>query len=129
MPWRQGCRVKAETAAVSTERLLSFLGLCRRAGGLVFGTPLVCEALAARRRPYLVVYAEGASEATRKKICNKCSFYRVPVFSVAVSTDVLAHALGKTGDLAAVAVKDENFARELLKMYAQGKAAAQAEEG
>lgn len=104
-----------------TERLLKFLGLCRRAGKTVHGTPLVCTALAAKCPPFLVLMSEEASDGTKKKLCNKTSFYRVSLLSLPVSCERLAKAVGKTGELAAVAVMDEGFARELAKIYAKGK--------
>ena len=103
------------------ERLLKFLGLCRRAGKTVHGTPLVCTALAAKHPPYLVLMSEEASAGTRKKLTNKTSFYHVSLLSLPVSCERLAKAVGKTGELAAVAVTDEGFARELAKIYAKGK--------
>ena len=100
---------------------MRFLGLCRRAGKAVCGTPLVCTELAKKKPPYLVLMSETASAATQKKLTNKCLFYRVPLIKIAVDTGSLAHAVGKTGDLAAVAVTDENFATELCKIHAARK--------
>ena len=108
-------------AGEGTERFLTFLGLCRRAGKTVHGTPLVCAALAAKRPPFLVLMSEEASDGTKKRLCNKTSFYRVSLLSLPVSCERLAKAVGKTGCLAAVAVTDEGFARELAKIYAKGK--------
>ena len=110
-----------QRADEGTERLLTFLGLCRRAGKTVHGTPLVCTALAAKRPPFLVLMSEEASAGTKKRLCNKTSFYRVSLLSLPVSCERLARAVGKTGDLAAVAVTDEGFAKELAKIYAKGK--------
>ena len=102
-------------------RFLRLLGLCRRAGRTVHGTPLVCTALAKKKPPCLVVMSAAASATTQKRLNNKCSFYKVPILAIDVGTDVLAHVVGKTGDLAAVAVTDESFARELLRIYAERK--------
>ena len=110
-------------------RFLRFLGLCRRAAKTVHGTPLVCEALAKKRPPYLVILSSGASDATQKKIVNKCKFYNVPLLTVDIETDVLAHAVGKTGDLAVIAIADEGFARELCKIYAERKESPVGDEG
>ncbi len=103
------------------ERLLRFLGLARRAGKTVHGTPLICTALATKKPPCLVIMSLGASQNTQKKLKNKCSFYNVPLLTVEADTDVLAHAVGKSGDMAAVAVTDEGFARELCKINALRK--------
>ena len=113
-----------------TVRFLRFLGLCRRAGQTVHGTPLVCTALATKKPPCLVLMSLGASAATQKKLTNKCLFYHVPLITVDVDTGTLAHAVGKTGDIAAVAVMDESFAKELCKIHAARKGSpAVGEEG
>ena len=113
-----------QRADEGTERLLTFLGLCRRAGKTVHGTPLVCTALATKKPPCLVVMSLGASAATQKKLMSKCSFYKVPLIAIESSTESLAHAVGKTGDMAAVGVTDENFAKELCKINALRKASS-----
>lgn len=115
-----------KTVKGETERFLTFLGLCRRAGKTVHGTPLVCEALAKRKPPMLVILSEGASEATAKRITDKCRFYRVPLITVPADTGRLARAVGKSCALAAVAVTDENFAKELRKII--GKASSTTED-
>ena len=115
-----------KTVKDETERFLTFLGLCRRAGKTVHGTPLVCEALARRKPPYLVLLSGGASAATAKKITDKCRFYRVPLLTVPVDPERLARAVGKSSLLAAVAIMDENFAREMRRL--QGKASSDVED-
>ena len=115
-----------KTVKDETERFLTFLGLCRRAGKTVHGTPLVCEALARRKPPYLVLLSGGASAATAKKITDKCRFYRVPLLTVPVDPERLARAVGKTSLLATVAIMDENFAREMRRL--QGKASSDTED-
>ena len=115
-----------KTVKDETERFLTFLGLCRRAGKTVHGTPLVCEALAKRKPPYLVLLSAGASAATAKKITDKCRFYRVPLLTVPVDPERLARAVGKTCLLATVAIMDESFAREMRRL--QGKASSEVED-
>ena len=120
-----------ENAALGTTnetRFLRFLGLARRAGKTVHGTPLICTALATKKPPCLVVMSLGASAATQKKLMSKSSFYNVPLITIESDTDVLAHAVGKTGCIAAVAVTDENFAKELCKINALRKASSQGED-
>ncbi len=117
-----------KTVKGEAERFLTFLGLCRRAGKTVHGTPLVCEALAKRRPPYLVLLSQSASGGTAKKITDKCKYYRVPLLVVPATTERLARAVGKSGAIAAVAVTDENFAKELGKLHAIGKASSDTED-
>lgn len=116
-----------ENAACGTNneiRFLRFLGLARRAGKTVHGTPLVCTALATKKPPCLVVMSKGASDATQKKLISKCSFYKVPLITVDTDTESLAHAVGKTGCIAAVGVCDDSFAKELCKINALRKASS-----
>ncbi len=118
---KEANHIVTERDEVITKHFMRLLGLCRRAGKTVHGTPLVCTALAKKKPPCLVVMSATASAATQKRLKNKCSFYKVPILAIDVRTDVLAHVVGKTGDLAAVAVTDESFARELLRIYAERK--------
>ena len=99
-----------KTADTAYTRLFGFIGLCRRAGKTVLGTPMVCEELAKKKKPPLVLYSEGASDATKKRIESKCRFYGVDAIALPIGTEELAHLLGKRGDLAALAVTDEGFA-------------------
>ena len=113
--------MKALHNTSNDERFLRFLGLARRAGKTVHGTPMICTALATKKPPCLVIMSLGASEKTQKKLTNKCSFYKVPLLTVDADTEALAHAVGKTGAVAAVAVTDESFASELCKINALRK--------
>ena len=112
--------------AEAIERFLTFLGLCRRAGKTAHGTPLVCEALASHKPPSLVILSQGASAGTAKKIKNKCDFYRVPMLTVPATPERLGRAVGKSAEIAAVAVLDESFAGKLRNLYLSGKASADA---
>ena len=57
---------------------LRALGLARRAGALVCGTPMICDALRSAKKPFLVVAANDISEGTRKKLTDKCGYYETP---------------------------------------------------
>ena len=93
------------------QKLLRAIGLCLKARALIMGTPMVCEALQKKTKPYLVLEAADTSAATHKKICDKCSFYQVDHVRLPVEGERLAAALGKSSTLAAVAVTDRNLLR------------------
>lgn len=93
------------------DRTLGALGLCAKARALVCGTPMVCEALAGKRKPFLTVLAADNSEATDKRLGDKCRYYGVPAVRVGYDGETLARAVGKSGRLAAVAITDENLCR------------------
>ena len=111
--------------AEAEEKLLSTLGLCARARQLVMGTPMICEAMRASsgdrprtggKSPVLaVVEASDTSSNTHEKLLSKCTYYRVPHYRISADTQRLAHAVGKTGAVAAVAVTDENLLRALAR--------------
>ena len=90
---------------------LSSLGLCARAGRLIFGVPMICDALrkGGAAKPVLIVEASDTSEGTHKKIADKAAFYRVRVVRIDCDGATLASALGKTASLAAVAIKDKEM--------------------
>ena len=98
-----------------TDALLTVLGLSARARAIIFGVPQICEALSKQKKngkyPLLVIEAADTSENTHKRISDKCRYYNVKHVRIDASTEALAHALGKSANLAAVALIDENLCR------------------
>ena len=104
-----------------TKRMLGLLGLCRRAGKVVMGASLACLALAERIPPALAVVSKGASENTRKRMTTKSEYYGIPLLVLEASPAEIGAALGKQGEIAALAVKDANIAKELIRIDSTGK--------
>ena len=100
---------------IDVQKLLSLLGLASRARQVIFGTPQICEMLAKNKSnpkyPLLVIEASDTSDNTHKRIGDKCTFYGVKHVRIECDGATLAHALGKSASLAAVALTDENFCR------------------
>ena len=94
---------------IESEKIVRLLGLAARAGKLVYGTDMVCEALRVKKRILLVVESRDSSENTHKKITDKCNFYKVKHIRLDCDGSSLAAALGKTSSLGAVAVTDEKM--------------------
>lgn len=96
-------------------RFYGMLGFARRAGKVVIGTELVCRAMPKRDggRIWLVIISDKASDATRKKLTVKSDFYGIDYIEVNVGTEELARIVGKTSAVAAVAVTDERFSKEI----------------
>ena len=97
----------------TTDKLLLSLGLCARAGALVYGTPMVCEALrtSGKKKPLLVLEASDTSDGTHKRLTDKCKTYQTRHVRLTQDGATLAAALGKSASLAAVAVCDESLCR------------------
>ena len=93
------------------KKLLSALGICAKAGGLIFGVPLICEAMrhGGKKRPLMVIEASDSSENTHKKITDKFAYYKIKHYRISVGSEMLSTALGKSGVVAAVALTDEHL--------------------
>ncbi len=94
------------------DKFLFMLGLCRRAGKLIMGTDLVTKSLPSKKT-YLVIYTEDASDNTKKRVTDKCSFYEVECQMAKYSSLVVSDAIGKSGSVCTLGVTDINFASEL----------------
>lgn len=92
--------------------LLSFLGLCARAGALKTGES-VCEQLAKSGGAYLILVDGDASERSKKAMRDACSFAGIPLIELAGGS--LGQAVGKPGRMAA-AVTEKGFADRMIQM-------------
>ena len=93
------------------KKLLGSLGLCARAGKLIFGVPMICDAM--RRggvgTPRIVLEASDTSENTHKRLSDKCAFYGTRHVRLSADGDTLARTVGKSSAIAAVAIADAEF--------------------
>ena len=94
------------------DKFLFMLGLCRRAGKLIMGTDLVTKSLPSKKT-YLVIYTSDASDNTKKRVTDKCSFYGVEAVMTDFSGDAIGDAIGKSGTVCTLGITDINFASEL----------------
>ena len=76
-------------------RILGSLGLCAKAGKLIFGVPMIIEAMQKRKKIFLVIEAGDTSDNTHKRITDKCSFYGVEKIRLDINGGDLASAVGK----------------------------------
>ena len=100
--------------ADQTSALLFALGLCAKAGKLVFGVPMVCEALKKQKSVVLVCSASDNAPNSAKRLSDRCAFYGVPLYRLQIDRDTLSSAVGKSGRLAALAITDANLAQLVL---------------
>ena len=96
-------------------KFLFMLGLCRKAGKLIIGTDLVTKSLPSKKT-YLVIYASDASENTKKKITDKCSFYEIECVKAPFSSFEISNAIGKSASVCALGITDLNFSSELKSL-------------
>ena len=93
-------------------KILSFIGICMKAGHLVSGEFSVEKAVKSGHA-WLVLVAADASANSKKQYTNMCTYYQVPLYFLS-SKEELGHALGKEYR-ASLAVQDENMAKALIK--------------
>lgn len=100
------------------KKALSMIGLCKKAGRLVSGAPIVVDALRDGKL-HLVIYASGASENSVKRVTDKAKSYGTEALALDVSPEELGHAIGKVGAVAAVGIADEGFAEAIKKIISE----------
>ena len=90
------------------------LGFAMRAGKLTVGTDMtLAKVKSGKGKVRLVLVSADASDATKKRLINKCDFYGVECIVTAISAGELGERLGKLYAPSAVGVTDDGFAGEL----------------
>lgn len=93
----------------ASKKILSMLGLARRAGKTVCGADLAVMAVRSDKT-FIVLLARDASERTKKQLSDKCFSHNVKLIHLTASQDEMAKAAGKSSPVSAVAVTDRHFA-------------------
>ena len=92
------------------QKVLSLIGLAKKAGRAVSGEGAVKDAVRFGKAQ-LVIVAEDASDNTKKSITNSCSYYNVTCY-ICGTKDAIGHALGKEYN-ASVCITDSGFAAKI----------------
>ena len=93
-------------------KTMSLVGLATKAGKTASGE-FSTEKAVKTGKAYLVLVAEDASENTKKKFRNMCTFYEVQLYFLS-DKEGLGRAMGKEFR-ASLAVMDESFAQAMQK--------------
>ena len=88
------------------------LGLAARAGKVASGE-FQTEKSIKSGRARLVLLARDASDGTKKKFTDSCTFYHIEWICLAATKDELGRAIGK-GERSSAAIEDEGIAKALL---------------
>lgn len=99
------------------KKILGSLGLCAKAGKLIYGAPMTIEAMQKGKKVHLVLEAGDTSDNTHKRLTDKCNFYGVEKIRLNLDGSALGAAVGKTSSLAAVAITDEGFYKMVSKYF------------
>jgi len=96
---------------MKNSKIFPMLGLAMKSRNLVSGE-FMTEKAVKEGNAYLVIVSEEASENTKKKFRNMCSFYEVPIYFYG-TMDELGHCIGKEFR-ASAAITDEGFAKSII---------------
>ncbi len=95
-----------------------YCGLARRAGKISFGAESSKETIE-KKKAKLVIIAKDASDRTKSNFENLCKSLNVK-FRIMGSIEDLSKSIGQTNK-AIIVVKDENFAKEIIKRIDGGE--------
>jgi len=95
-------------------KVLSMLGIAAKSGNIASGE-FSTENAVRGGKAFLVVLANDASDNTKKKFQNMCTFYEVPIM-IYCEKELLGHCIGKEFR-ASLAVTNEKLANAVLEKY------------
>ncbi len=92
-------------------KILSTIGICVKAGKVIFGIPLICEALkdGNKNKPLLIAISNDISDNSRKRITDRCNFYSTQYINLPITAEYLGKAVGKTRPVGAIGITDSNL--------------------
>lgn len=95
------------------DRLLSFLGICRRARRLTIGAEAAVESMN-RGKSELIIYARDFSRSSLKPVLEAAHRHSVKTLELNRGKDELSVALGKLCGV--MSVEDKGFADKLCEL-------------
>lgn len=100
------------------DKILSFLGLARRAGKLILGNDAAIESVK-KKKACLILLAGDISENTGNKAVKTAEEYNIEHIKLDRTKEQIMYALGKYS--AVMSVIDKGFAERIKVLYEQGK--------
>ncbi|MEE0265919.1 MAG: ribosomal L7Ae/L30e/S12e/Gadd45 family protein [Acutalibacteraceae bacterium] len=98
---------------MNNDKLLSFLGLCRRAGKMTIGNDAAVEAII-NNEACLILLVSDISPRTEKSVTEAAQANNVKVIKLSYSKDQVSNSLGKL--TAVISVNDEGFAKKIIQL-------------
>ena len=103
---------------IKRDAFYAMLGIAMRAGALSLGEGGVSKAISSGAALTVLLDA-GASDNTKKKFRDSCTFYKVPLFET--EQDRLGYAIGKPGRMSA-AIARGTLGEKLLALAREEEA-------
>lgn len=99
-------------------KFYDFLGLTKRSGNILEGYSK-CDEQRNRKRIYLFIISNDASNTTRKKFINHCTTKKINVIED-FTKEELGESIGRD-EVKVIAVLDKNMADKLMILYKEEK--------
>ena len=99
-------------------KIYGLIGLARRAGKISFGTESAKETIE-KKKAKLVIVALDSSDRTKKNFKELSERLNIP-FRITGTIEDLSRSIGQVNK-AVLVIKDENFAKEILKRIDGGE--------
>jgi len=99
------------------DKLLSLLGLARRAGRMSLGFDAVCSSVG-KNESKLILAAQDVSEGTMRKLRNHLSESEINIREMPFGMDAINAAIGKPVRL--VSINDSGFAKRINELLDNG---------
>lgn len=99
------------------DKLLSLLGLARRAGRMSLGFDAVCSSVG-KNESKLILAARDVSEGTMRKLRNHLSESEINIREMPFGMDAINAAIGKPVRL--VSINDSGFAKRINELLDNG---------
>ena len=103
---------------MENNKIYGLIGLARKAGKLNFGTESSKEAIE-KKKAKLIIVAKDSADRTKKIFEDLAKTYNVPIRIVGTIEEI-SLSIGQTNK-AIIVVKDENFAKEIIKRIDGGE--------
>lgn len=91
-------------------KVLNTLGMCACARKISYGETLIKDIK--NKKVYFVVVASDASDNSKKKIIDKCNYYKCG-YNICLSKESISKAIGRADLVSAVGIKDYNLVKKV----------------
>ena len=97
-------------------KVLSLLGIARKAGKVILGTDMTVESIRSGKKNsvILMLMASDASKNAIKRIENTSAYYKIPLIRLEADKSELARLTGGKAELSVVGITDNGFANAML---------------
>ena len=104
-------------------KVLSLIGMAKKAGKLITGTDMAVDAIRNKRDKVKLLFCSAdASQTTVKRIRNTSEYYKIPLCTLDFDKTELARIVGnRYGQTSVIAVTDEGFAKAMIEKLCVGQ--------